>query len=504
MRMLAGLEIRTKSPCLGVMTIVGKRQDQRIASSEMPDLGGVDPVPGRNLARLEEKMDAGQRAPTTAIRRVAKGFDIMSPFRMRLHPEMTDQPIRRHCHDKSSRSGLIFRSLGDMQMTLPNSSPALGATITWLTGGARSASEPQDVVQQLCSQLTASGLAIDRCAVFVRTLHPNVMGRRFRWSPEDGVEVHEADHDVLERDTFRKSPVSVVQQSGKTIRLRLEQPDCPLDYNVVDGLRAEGFTDYIIHPLDFLNGQHQAISWATRRKGGFSDGDIIALMAVRDPLARIAEIYALRRVAGNLLDAYVGHRTGQRILEGKIRRGDVEAISAAILMGDLRGFTAISNRLPAKEVVGILNAYYDCLAPSIEAHGGEILKFMGDGLLAIFPVEQDKQSVCNAALQAATDGLQQLSQHADGAYRCGMALHLGDVLYGNIGSQNRLDFTAIGPAVNLTARLEPLTRDFNRSIVTSSAFAKACAAPLERLGVFQLRGFDTETEVFAPAAQRAA
>ncbi|MDH3660005.1 MAG: adenylate/guanylate cyclase domain-containing protein [Alphaproteobacteria bacterium] len=384
-------------------------------------------------------------------------------------------------------------------MTLPNSSLDLGATITWLTEGARSASTPQDVVHQLCSQLTAAGLAIDRCAVFVSTLHPAIMARRFLWNPGQDVQINEANYELQESDTFKTSSVPVVMRTGKAIRRHLAAEDCPDDYNIIDELRAEGFTDYIIHPLDFLNGQHHAISWATKKAGGFSDEDITALLAVQAPLARIAEIYALRRTAGNLLDTYVGHRTGQRILDGKIRRGDVEAIDAAILVADLRGFTTISNSRPATEVVGILNAYYDCLVPAIEAHGGEILKFMGDGLLAIFPIEEDQRIVCDAALQAAEEGLQQLSQHADGAYRCGMALHLGAVLYGNIGSQSRLDFTAIGPAVNLTARLEPLTRDLARPIVTSAAFADTCAAPIEKLGVFSLRGFDGHTEVFAPA-----
>lgn len=383
-------------------------------------------------------------------------------------------------------------------MTLPQLSPALGATITWLSEGARSASTPQDVLQQLCNQLAAAGLAIHRTAVFVSTLHPNVMARRFLWDPGEDVRVDEASYDLLGSETYRRSPVPVVMQTGKAIRLHLEAGDCPGDYGIVDEFRTAGFTDYIIHPLDFLNGDHQAVSWATRKAGGFSDEDIRALLAVRAPLARIAEIYALRRTAGNLLDTYVGHRSGQRILEGKIRRGDVETIHAAILSADLRDFTSISNRRAAKDVIGVLNAYYDCLVPSIEAQGGEILKFIGDGLLAIFPSEQDQQKVCDAASRAALEGQRHLHEREDGAFRCGMALHIGDVLYGNIGSTDRLDFTAIGPAVNLTARLEPLTRDLDRSIVTSADFAHASTLPMEKLGAFPLRGFDGSIEVFAP------
>ena len=504
MRMLPVREIRTKMRGLGRVTVGGQRQGQRIAGGEMPDLGGVDPMPGRDLARLQEKVDAGDRASAAAIGRVAERLDIVAAFRMRAHVEAIDQPRWRHRHGVASRADLDFWPLGSTGMTPMHLNSALSATITWLTEGARGATAPEDVLHQLCSQLRAAGLAIDRSAVFVRTLHPAFMGRRFRWSPEHGAEVNEADYDVLERDTFKNSPVSAVQRNGQAIRLHLESPDCPRDYNIVDPLRAEGFTDYVIHPLDFLSGQHHAISWATRQRGGFSDEAIHALVAVREPLARIAEILALRRTAANLLDTYVGRRTGQRILEGQIRRGDIETIHAAILMADLRGFTTISNSRPAAEVISILNAYYDCLVPPIEAHGGEILKFIGDGLLAIFPVEQDPPSVCDAALAAAGEGLEQLRQYEDGAYRCGMALHLGDVLYGNIGSLHRLDFTAIGPAVNLTARLEPLTRDLKRPIVTSAAFAGASNVSLEGLGAFPLRGFDAETEVFAPTEDREA
>lgn len=383
-------------------------------------------------------------------------------------------------------------------MTLPSLSPALQATVTWLGEGARSASRPEDVFQQLCNQLKAAGLAIDRAAVFVRTLHPSVMARRFLWNPGQDVDVEEADYALRETETFRTSTVPAVMRTGRAIRRHLADPDCPADYNIVEELQAEGFTDYIIHPLDFLNGEHHAVSWATRRDGGFTDLDIVALLAVRAPLARIAEIHALRRTAGNLLDTYVGHRTGQRILEGKIRRGDVETISAAVLMADLRGFTALSNTRPAGEVIAVLNDYYDALVPAIEEHGGEILKFMGDGLLAIFPIDGDRERVCDAALRAAEEGQQRLSGENEGVIRCGMALHLGEVLYGNIGSAGRLDFTTIGPAVNLTARLEPLTRELDRPILTSAPFAAACSLPLEKLGSFTIRGFDLGTDVFAP------
>lgn len=382
--------------------------------------------------------------------------------------------------------------------------PAIDAAIAWLVDGARSASAPEEILDQLCNRLLAGGLAIDRCAVFVRTLHPHVMARRFLWEFGKNVEIDQADYALSETETYRTSSVPEVMRTGRAIRRRLTADDGSDDFNILGQLRAEGFSDYVIYPLDFLDGQHHAVSWATRKEGGFSDQDLTSLSAVCGPLARIAEIHGLRRVAVNLLDAYVGHRAGQRILEGKIRRGDIETIHAAIMMADLRGFTALSNQRPAEEVVGMLNSYYEGLVPAIETEGGEVLKFIGDGLLAIFPVPDGDRGLCDAALRAAEDGQRKLRERHAGVLCCGMALHLGDVLYGNIGSLGRLDFTAIGPAINLTARLEKLTRDLGRPVITSEAFAKGCSRPLESCGGFRLRGFEGDIQVFAPVGKEEA
>lgn len=381
-------------------------------------------------------------------------------------------------------------------MTLPNLPSELLAIVTWLTEGARPADQPEDVLHGLCNQLVSAGLAIDRSAIFVRTLHPSIMGRRFIWNPGQEVDISEADYQILDSDLYRKSTVVKVMTDGEAIRCRIGNADDPDDYNIVGELRAEGFTDYVIHPLDFLSGETHAVSWATKRPGGFTDDDMLALNAVRAPLARIAEIFALKRVSINLLDTYLGHRTGQRILEGKIRRGDIERIDAAVMVADLRGFTALSDQRSGADVVDLLNAYHDGLVPSIENYGGEILKFIGDGLLAIFPIERGRTATCDAALEAAQEGQANLSQQQRYPLRCGMALHLGEVLYGNIGSASRLDFTMIGPAVNLTARMEPFTRDLERPILTSAVFAEYCSFDLESLGSFNIRGFEQETEIF--------
>jgi adenylate cyclase len=380
----------------------------------------------------------------------------------------------------------------------------VASVVDWLVDGARSARRPQDVLAGLCERLLGCGLPLHRVAVFVRTLHPDVMGQRFLWRQGEDVAISEAPYTMLETDTYQRSPVRIVFATGQPIRLRIEAEDCPQDYDIVAELRAEGVSDYLIQPLPFTNGEARAISWTTTRAGGFDDADLEALDAVCRPLARLVEIYALRRTAANLLDTYVGHHAGERILRGRIRRGDIERIEAVIMLTDLRDFTSLSEELPGDQVIGMLNSYFDCVVPPIEAHGAEVLKFIGDGLLAIFAVAGDVDAACREALAVSEEiragvaaANAQRERAGEPLLRHAMALHVGSVLYGNIGSAKRLDFTTIGPAVNLTARLETLARDLGRDLLVSATFA-AHSAGLVSLGTFALRGVAAPQEVFAP------
>jgi len=224
------------------------------------------------------------------------------------------------------------------------------------------------------------------------------------------------------------------------------------------------------------------------------------------PLARVAEVRALRRTATNLLNTYVGNNAGERILAGQIRRGDTQAIHAVIWLSDMRGFTKIADRLPPQTLIELLNRYFDCQVPAIQDSGGEVLKFMGDGLLAIFRVSQEDEElgkVCAGVLAAARQAranvaaadMTMLTGDSDGL-RFGLALHVGEILYGNIGSGDRLDFTCIGPAVNLAARIEKLAGNLGRTVVVSDEFAQHCRAELMPLGEFALPGFRAAQAVF--------
>jgi adenylate cyclase len=381
--------------------------------------------------------------------------------------------------------------------------PLAQSVIAWLIDGARSAVLPQDVLTQMCERLLAAGMPLSRVVVFVRTLHPNVVGRRFVWRPGVATVVDEASFELLDREVFRNSPMAQIPTSDAVVRRHLADPDCPLDYPVLADMRKEGVTDYLITPLRFTNNAIHFASWATQQPGGFTDAQIVLIGALVGPLARVAEIRAYSRIANNLLSTYVGENAAARILAGQIRRGYTEEIHAAIWLSDMRGFTVLADTLPPQALVDLLNRYFDCQVPAILAHGGEVLKFMGDGLLAIFPTGKDADStkVCTAALEAAYDARAnvaalQSTGDGDADVRFGLALHIGDVLYGNIGSGNRLDFTCIGPAVNLAARLEALAGRLGRTVLASQDFAACTAGAFHAIGKFAVAGFAEEQTAF--------
>jgi adenylate cyclase len=376
------------------------------------------------------------------------------------------------------------------------------AIADWLIDGARSAPLPQQVLAQLCDRLVTRGIPLWRVAVFVNTLHPQIVGRRFIWRPGAEVGISEGRYGLFDTPEFRENPVARVYATHKAIRRQLADPGCAMDFPILQELRAEGVTDYLALPLFFSDGAVHLVTCTTLQPGGFADAQIAGIEAIITPLARVAEIRALRRTASVLLDTYVGHDAGERILAGRIRRGDIEEIHAAIWLSDMRGFTALADRLSPRVMIDLLNRYFDCQVPVILDHGAEVLKFMGDGLLAIFAIDGDETAVCRLALAAARQAQENIAALASSAMpglRFGLALHIGDVLYGNIGSGNRLDFTCIGPAVNFAARIEKLAGELGRGILASIEFARHCSDDFIPLGEFTLPGFSAAQRVFGLA-----
>jgi adenylate cyclase len=367
-----------------------------------------------------------------------------------------------------------------------------------LISGAPGATTAADVFAGTCERLVGEGVPVSRGEAYVRTLHPLVVGRAFEWIPGVGCQAIEAVHDA---DLGASSgPIKNVFATSKVHRNRLTAGPATSEY--LEELVSIGMTDVIALPFLFTSGEVHAVAFATDREHGFTDADIAAIEAVVEPLTRMAEILALRRTAANVLTAYVGRDAGARVLSGKIRRGDTELIEAAIWFSDMRGFSAISNQKSAREVIALLNELFDCQVPAIERHGGEVLKFIGDGLLAIFAPQDGggMRGCCERALAASSDALLTIAdRNADAAYplRFGIALHVGEVAYGNIGGAARLDFTCIGPAVNLAARLESLTGSTGHDVLASEDFARLCGG-FEPIGAFDVKGFAKPVAAFAP------
>jgi len=377
--------------------------------------------------------------------------------------------------------------------------------VDWLAAGAVSGARSEDVLDELCRAMLACGVPLWRVAVFVTTLHPDIMGRSFIWQRETGVRVTAAPFEMMQTATYLDSPVVAVYASRKPIRRRIADPDSSDDFPIVRDLRAEGATDYAAFPLLFFDGTVHVASWTTQQPGGFTAKQFADIEAVIAPLARVAEIRALRRTHANLIETYVGHQTGEKILAGKIRRGYVEAIRAAIWLSDMRGFTTLSERLPPQELIDLLNRYFGAQVPAILEHGGEVLKFMGDGLLAIFPIagDADAAAVCRRALACAREveaRIAELPPIENEATRFRLALHAGEVMYGNIGGGDRLDFTCIGPAVNLAARLEKVAAKLGETIVASADFAGHLPDEFARRGEFPVAGFAAPQIVYGLAS----
>ena len=382
--------------------------------------------------------------------------------------------------------------------------PEMQKIADWLIDGARSAASPSRMMSETCERLVAAGLPLWRVGVFVRTLHPDIFGRNFIWRPGAEVEIGTVDFNILDAPEFKASPLSIVFTQGIEVRARVGDPESAR-FPIIEDMRAEGVTDYIALPLLFTDGSIHVSSWTTKQPGGFTDQQLTALRSLVPALARLIEIIQWRRTSSLLLDTYVGNRAGERILNGQIRRGHTDTMHAAIWLSDLRGFTALSDRLPAETVVDILNGYFDCQVASIRNHGGEVLKFMGDGLLAVFPIDEyvgDIHKVCSGVLEAARESRASVEAmhypigETVERFRFGVALHVGRILYGNIGGGNRLDFTCIGPAVNLAARLEKIAGKLNRTVVASAGFAGTCAGGWDDLGEFPIAGFSRVERVY--------
>ena len=388
--------------------------------------------------------------------------------------------------------------------TAPEWSPQ--GAIDWAFADGRQISDTAQFVRQLAQQLVNSGAPVDRLLITIQTLNPEVIAKSILWtSDSDTVQQFEAQRHVRETDRYIGSPMQKLFDSGKRVRQRLDA--LPEDaHSAYTELAAAGYCDYLALPVMFSWGLGTALILGTRRHSGFSDDDIENFRQLRLYLSPIIEVYSLHYLSRSLLNTYVGKRTGEKVLSGMIQRGDADVINAALWFSDLRNFTELTEKQSAQEVLRMLNEYFEFVAAAVTARGGEILRFIGDAMLIVFPIDDDMcpQTACNAAIDSAIDAQSTLAslnhrrrRHGQAEIMFGVGLNIGEVVYGNVGAPDRLDFTVMGPAVNRTARLESLTKTLGKNILFSRPFADMIAMPSQPLGMHKMKGIAEAQAVFA-------
>jgi adenylate cyclase len=402
------------------------------------------------------------------------------------------------------REGQSIFTTGVYQRPLSErpSHDTVDAIAAWLIGPARLIGSAPQAFDEYAWRLHAAGLPVLRVTMHCGTLHPQFLGSAYIWwrttaQTQEIMVVHE----VVDVVPHEENLVARVR-AGETVRRRLVGPDARLDFPILHEVKDQGGVEYFAFPVPSVYGSHM-VSYTTDRPGGFSDEEIAQLRAVSDRLAILADTHIQRQIAENVLIAYLGPQTGPMVLAGKIRRGSGDTINAVLWSSDVRSFTAFSDRVPGQQVIAKLDQIFDAQARAIAKHGGEILKFIGDGLLAIFPVDAPAQAARAAAeaLSAAGEAIESvdaLGPHSPGEAPLKMviALHYGSAIYGNIGAADRLDFTVIGPDVNLVSRIEAVAKSLDLPLVVSDDFARAHGGSLRSLGEHKLRGLEQPHELF--------
>jgi adenylate cyclase len=390
---------------------------------------------------------------------------------------------------------------------------AVSATVDWLVQAALEGHSEGELLQGVCERFTEAGLPLLRVAAGSGLLHPTIDSRGFRWV-RGGKEVQREDyfHDRIAMEEWEKSPFrTLIEGNERSMRRHLEGDYRDGEYELLDTLKAEGATDYYAilhrHKDASVSGKIGSFisSWTIDRPGGYSEQEIAQLERVAAAFGLSYQSRSMQGTIRTLLETYLGRGAAQRVLMGNINRGQADAIETVIWYSDLQHFTRIADEVEREHLLSFLNEYAACLVESIEAHDGEVLKFIGDGILAIF-ADSDLGIAHSNALDAAFRAeakiaalnveRQAAGQRITDFY---LALHCGDLLFGNFGSANRLDFTVLGPAVNEASRIGGMCRSLDQRVIVSSQFAEG-AGPRRRdlvsLGRYALRGVGQPQELF--------
>jgi class 3 adenylate cyclase len=376
--------------------------------------------------------------------------------------------------------------------------------VVWLLRAAGRIADPAELTRQIGKTLVSNGIPAWRLNVLCWSLHPQFAGVSYLWKRDgDVLEASEARHEILVDPRYTNSPMRHVSDGMGGVRQSLVQENAEFSFPIMDELRELGGTDYVAMPLRFSDGRINVLTLATDAPGGFTTAHLGVVYECLFVIARYYEVPLLRSNARTLLSTYLGKKTGTRVLGGKIKRGDGEEVDAAILMCDLRGSTRLSESLPAKDYLSVLNQYFEAVTESFESHHGEVLKFVGDAVFAIFPCEDGEELACRRALDAALEATRRVGEIPSGVDGEHLVSAIGGafgrVTYGNVGSSDRLDFTVIGNAANIAARLSDLCKTMSEPILFSADIANRNSGLMLSRGDHALRNVARPVETFVPS-----
>lgn len=392
--------------------------------------------------------------------------------------------------------------------TQATASTVLGGTISaWLAEQALHDSEPAALYAALCQRLRAVGFPILRGQVGFRILHPLYDASAISWTADKGavVSLFRPD-DVTGQERFDRSPFGhALAHRLPVLRRRLTGETALFDFSELEEFRAVGGTDYVVFLVAFESAARTGVicSWLADRALGFTDDEIVQLQRITRELSIAMKSRIERSVAHNVAHAYLGRRAGDAVLNGSIRRGDGEKITAALWYSDLRQSTTLADRLSAEEFLNLLGRYFEMTASAVLDAGGEVVSLIGDAVLGLFRVEAQPEEACRRALAAAHEARRRLGATDPSTnlpLDFGIALHLGQVIHGNVGVPERLQFTVVGSAVNEVVRVQDLTKQLACPVLATAPFAAAVAGPWRPVGEHVLRGLDTPMPILAVAA----
>ena len=372
----------------------------------------------------------------------------------------------------------------------------------WLISEGRIWGDETEIVRHYCESLVQLGVPLARARIAQSYLNPLLSAWGIIWTPKEAKK-YTVEAGVLKTSAWLGSPFEHVVTTRTSLRKRLIGLDFSQEHTVYGELAAAGATDFLAIPLEYGDGSVQGSSFTTNDPNGFSKENILAIESSRHALAAALEPFSMRESQRSLLQTYLGVGPAEEIGHGHIKRGEQRTVSAAILFADLRGFTAKSETWPEAQLLEMMGDYFEMVVPPIQQNGGDVLKFMGDGILAIFPSEAAGGHACRSAIGAARQSLMLLASYNAQAASSGgeqiefvIGIDFGDVTFGNIGSPDRLDFTVVGRAVNVASRVQGLCKELGALALVTADVARNADASLPSAGVHSVRGVPQGIEVF--------